>query len=88
MSYLGRPYSHIIRNEVYIGTFIGRKLSTVRPRETKKNEESEYIKIEGHHESLVTEDLFREAQQSKKVQILSAVSRMKERKRALEIQAE
>ena len=52
----------IIRNEVYIGTFIGRKLSTVRPWERKKNEESEYIKIEGHHETLVTEELFREAQ--------------------------
>ena len=54
----------IIRNEVYIGTFMGRKLSTVRPRETKKNEESEYIKIEGHHESLVTEELFWEAQKA------------------------
>ena len=69
--------------------------------------ESEYIKIEAHHEGLVTEELFREAQkairvckkreayheeekacQSKKVQILSAVSKMKERKRSLEIQAE
>lgn len=57
----------IIRNEVYIGTFIGRKLSTVRPRETKKNEESEYIKIEGHHESLVTEGLFQEAQKAIRV---------------------
>lgn len=57
----------IIRNEVYIGTFIGRKLSTVRPRESKKNEESEYVKIEGHHESLVTEELFREAQKAVRV---------------------
>ena len=57
----------IIRNEVYIGTFIGRKLSTVRPWERKKNEESEYIKIEGHHEGLVTEELFREAQKAIRV---------------------
>lgn len=57
----------IIRNEVYIGTFIGRKLSTVRPWETKRNEESEYIKTEGHHEGLVTEELFREAQKTIRV---------------------
>lgn len=57
----------IIRNEVYIGTYIGRKLSTVRPRETKKNEESMYVKIEGHHESLVTEELFRQAQKAVKI---------------------
>lgn len=54
----------IIRNEVYIGTFIGWKLSTVRPWEIKRNEESEYIKIEEHHEGLVTEELFREAQKA------------------------
>ncbi|MCI8978982.1 MAG: hypothetical protein HFI99_18755 [Lachnospiraceae bacterium] len=57
----------IIRNEVYIGTFIGRKLSTVRPWETKRNEESEYIKIEGRHEGLVAEELFREAQKAIRV---------------------
>ena len=57
----------IIRNEVYIGTFVGRKLSTARPWERKKNEESEYIKIEGHHEGLVTEELFREAQKAIRV---------------------
>lgn len=59
--------SVIIRNEVYIGTFIGRKLSTVRPWERKRNEESEYVKIEGHHEGLVAEELFREAQNAVKV---------------------
>lgn len=57
----------IVRNEVYIGIYIGRKLSTVRPWERKRNQESEYIKIEGHHEGLVTEELFREAQKAIKV---------------------
>lgn len=54
--------SLIIKNEVYIGTFIGRKLSTVTPRKVKKNNESEYLKIENHHEKLVEEDLFQKAQ--------------------------
>ena len=57
----------IVKGEVYIGTYIGRKLSTVRPWERKRNQESEYIKIEGHHERLVTEELFREAQKAIRV---------------------
>ena len=52
----------IIRNEVYIGTFVGRKLSTVMPRKTKKNDESEYLKIENHHDKLVETELFQKAQ--------------------------
>ncbi len=59
--------SVIIQNEVYIGIFIGRKLSMVRPWERKRNEESEYVKIERHHESIVAEELFREAQKAIKV---------------------
>lgn len=52
----------IIQNEVYIGTFVGRKLSTIRPREVKKNDKSEYVKIENHHERLVEEQQFKKAQ--------------------------
>lgn len=52
----------IIQNEVYIGTFVGRKLSTIRPREVKKNDKSEYVKIENHHERLVGEQQFKKAQ--------------------------
>ncbi len=52
----------IIQNEVYVGTFIGRKLSTVRPGEIKKNDKSEYVKIENHHEKLVDEQQFNKAQ--------------------------
>ncbi len=54
--------SIIIRNEAYLGTFVGRKLSTVKPREVKKNDKSEYIKIADHHERLIENDLFEKAQ--------------------------
>lgn len=52
----------IIQNEVYLGTFVGRKLTTVRPRKSKKNDKSEYIRIKGHHEQLIDEQLFQKAQ--------------------------
>lgn len=52
----------IIQNEVYVGTSILHKLSTVRPRVSKRNDESEYLKIENHHEKLVEEELFQKAQ--------------------------
>lgn len=38
------------------------KLSTVRPGVVKKNQSSEYITIENHHERLVGEELFQKAQ--------------------------
>lgn len=52
----------IIRNEVYRGTYVGNKSSTVKPGVVKSNDKSEYIKLENHHERLIEEDLFREAQ--------------------------
>lgn len=52
----------IIRNEVYRGVYVAHKLSTVRPGVIRKNDESEYITIDGHHESLVGEELFQKAQ--------------------------
>lgn len=52
----------IIRDEVYRGTYVGHKSSTVKPRVIKSNDRSEYIKLENHHERLIEEDLFQEAQ--------------------------
>lgn len=58
--------SRIIRNEVYIGTFIGNKTTTIRPGEVKPNKKSEYIKIRNHHEKIVDENLFLKAQEAVK----------------------
>lgn len=52
----------ILRNEVYRGTYIAHKLSTVRPGMVQKNGETEYVMLENHHERLVEEDLFQKAQ--------------------------
>lgn len=52
----------ILQNEVYLGTYICHKLSSVRPRETKRNDRSEYLKFENDHEPLVEEELFQAAQ--------------------------
>lgn len=52
----------ILRNDVYRGTYVAHKLSTVRPGVVKKNQSSEYITVENHHERLVGEELFRKAQ--------------------------
>ena len=52
----------IIRNEVYRGTYVAHKLSTVKPGVVRKNKESEYITLDNHHESLVEEELFQKAQ--------------------------
>ena len=54
----------IIQNEVYMGIYICRKSSTVRPREVKQNEQSEYLKFENAHEKLVSRDTFEAAQKS------------------------
>ncbi|MCI8286476.1 MAG: recombinase family protein [Lachnospiraceae bacterium] len=52
----------ILRNEVYRGTYIAHKLSTVRPGVVQKNEMPEYVILENHHERLVEEALFQKAQ--------------------------
>lgn len=52
----------IIRNEVYKGTYVAHKLSTVKPGVVKRNSEFEYIRLESHHERLVEEELFEKAQ--------------------------
>ena len=53
----------IIRDEVYRGTYVGHKSSTIKPGVVKSNDRSEYIKIENHHERLIEEDLFWKAQE-------------------------
>lgn len=52
----------IIQNEVYIGTYVCHKISSVKPREMKRNDTSEYMKFENDHEPLVEKALFEEAQ--------------------------
>lgn len=52
----------ILRNEVYRGTYIAHKLSTVRPGVVQKNETPDYVMLENHHERLVEEELFQKAQ--------------------------
>ena len=53
----------ILRNEVYRGTYVAHKLSTVRPGVVQKNDKPEYVVLENHHERLVEEDLFQKAQE-------------------------
>lgn len=52
----------IIRNQVYKGTYIAHKLSTVRPGVVKKNKEAVYVTLDNHHERLVEEEMFQKAQ--------------------------
>lgn len=52
----------IIQNEVYIGTFICCKSSTVRPKEIQRNDKEDYIKHVNDHDELITRDEFDAAQ--------------------------
>lgn len=52
----------IIRNQVYRGTYVAHKLSTVRPGVVRKNKEAVYVTLDNHHERLVEEELFQKAQ--------------------------
>lgn len=52
----------ILQNEVYLGTYICHKLTSVRPREMKRNDRSGYLKFENDHEPLIEEKLFQAAQ--------------------------
>lgn len=52
----------IIQNEAYIGTHVCHKLSSIRPRESRKNEINDYIKHENAHEALISKDDFEIAQ--------------------------
>lgn len=54
----------IIQNEVYIGTFVCHKNSSVRPKEMVRNDITEYIKHENDHEALVSRSDFEAAQQA------------------------
>lgn len=65
----------ILRNEVYIGTYICHKISTVRPREVCWNDEAEYLRFENAHEAIVSKDVFEIAQ--KTVQIRGKRGRYK-----------
>lgn len=52
----------IIQNEVYIGTYVCHKITSVKPREMKRNDATEYMKFEDDHEPLVEKALFQAAQ--------------------------
>lgn len=52
----------IIRNDVYRGSYVVHKVSMIRPGKVKKNDRSEYMILENHHERLVEEELFQKAQ--------------------------
>lgn len=54
----------IIQNEVYLGTFVVHKLSTVQPRIVRAIDKSEYIRLKNHHERLIERDLFQNAQKA------------------------
>ncbi len=55
---------NILQNEVYIGTYICHKATSVRPRETSQNDESEYLRFENAHRALVSKEIFDAAQKS------------------------
>lgn len=52
----------IIQNEVYIGTYVCHKMTSVKPGKMKRNDTAEYIKFESDHEPLVEKALFQAAQ--------------------------
>ena len=52
----------IIQNEVYIGVFLCHKSSTIKPRQSRRNDKSEFIRFEHNHEQLVEKELFLRAQ--------------------------
>lgn len=52
----------ILQNEVYLGTYICHKTTSVKPRMMKQNDTSEYRKFEQDHEPLVEKALFQAAQ--------------------------
>lgn len=54
----------IIQNEVYLGTFVCHKLSTVKPGVVRKIDESEYVRLENHHERLIEKNVFQKAQKA------------------------
>lgn len=56
--------SLIIQNEVYLGTFVVHKLSTVQPRIVRTIDKSEYVRLENHHERLIERDVFQKAQEA------------------------
>lgn len=52
----------IIQNEVYIGVFLCHKTSAIKPRQSRRNDKSEFIRLEHHHKELVEKELFLRAQ--------------------------
>ena len=67
--------SLIIQNEVYLGTFVSHKLSTVKPGVVRKIQESEYVKLENHHDKLIEKEIFQKAQK-----VISTGKKRKNRK--------
>lgn len=58
----GAHIREIIQDEVYIGTYVCRKSTTIRPREAVQNEQSEYLRFEDAHKGLVTKEIYEAAQ--------------------------
>lgn len=54
----------ILQNEVYLGIYICHKATSIRPREMKRNDESEYLRFENAHEALITKEVYDAAQKS------------------------
>ena len=67
--------SLIIQNEVYLGTFVSHKLSTVKPGVVRKIQESEYVKLENQHEKIIEKEVFQKAQK-----VISTGKKRKNRK--------
>lgn len=68
----------IIQNEVYIGTYVCHKFTSIKPREMKRNDTSEYMKFEDDHEPLVEKALFQAAQSA--IQVRGKRGRYKKEK--------
>ena len=62
--WVGGKVRDILQNEVYIGTYICHKISTIRPREPSWNDETEYLRFENAHEAIVSKEVFETAQKS------------------------
>jgi hypothetical protein len=54
----GEDIVNLLHNEVYIGTLVNRKTTTIAPNVRKKNDDSNKIKIENHHIPIISKELF------------------------------
>lgn len=82
--WVGGKVRDILQNEVYIGTYICHKISTVRPREAYWNDEAKNLRFENAHEALVSKDIFDVVQKVIEIRKKRGKYKKKENRHALQ----